>query len=133
MRTGQFSAVRREADGSRTRAGSVPYEREVSAPAPTLTGMARGWKVIGEDAYGRPLPGWVAERPAPTVTGTRGGGLHAPAAPSKTELQPVEAAALQTFAEGYPWQGTRTAVFQQIGNAVPPVMGEHALREATIG
>lgn len=43
--TSNFTAVARDADGSRSKAGSVPYERDVEAPAPTLTGDAGAWQV----------------------------------------------------------------------------------------
>lgn len=34
-----------------------------------------------------------------------------------------EAAALQSFPYTMPWQGPQSAVFRQIGNAVPPFLG----------
>lgn len=37
----------------------------------------------------------------------------------------------EAAAPGHPWQGTNTAQYQQIGNAVPPLLSLHVLSAVT--
>lgn len=79
---------------------------------------------------------WVQERPATTVCATdriappghrdrSAGGESQFASPDTVRITQAEAAVLQTFPADYPWQGTKTKQFEQIGNAVPPLLAAH--------
>lgn len=79
---------------------------------------------------------WVQDRPATTVCATdrigppghrdrSPGGESQFASPDTVRITAQEAAVLQTFHADYPWQGTKTKQFEQIGNAVPPLLAAH--------
>ena len=72
---------------------------------------------------------WFETRPATTVLGSPRIGRPGHKDRDKGESQfeqdslritQTEAAVLQSFRADYPWQGTKTKQFEQIGNAVPP-------------
>ncbi len=73
-----------------------------------------------------PVP---CSRPAPTVTGQAGGGQWLIRWPDGTQrnLTVEDAARLQSFPDGYPWRGTKTAQAQQVGNAIPPLLAKAVL------
>jgi DNA (cytosine-5)-methyltransferase 1 len=84
---------------------------------------------------------WPAYQPAAVVAGR---GLNtAPGANGNrfngskksrndgVRITPDEAMTLQSFPEHYYFEGTKTSQFQQIGNAVPPLLGEAMVRAVT--
>ena len=134
----------------------VPVDR----PAPTLTSNTHLWRLrhsFGESSpaswtdhrvpVDRPAPtvetkaqGWVWERPDTTVCADprlaapghrdRAGG-EPQFGPDSGRLTIQEALLLQSFPADYPVQGSMTAQFRQVGNAVPPLLAAHVIAAAT--
>jgi DNA (cytosine-5)-methyltransferase 1 len=66
---------------------------------------------------------WLFGRPSTTVCGD---GPETRA----VRVSVQEAAVLQSYRPDYPWQGSRTAQYRQIGDSVPPLLGAAVLRAA---
>jgi DNA (cytosine-5)-methyltransferase 1 len=108
-------------------------------PAPTVTGggvatggaepFGNGSRKAMRAAMDDPRH-WAWKRPAHTVSGTVGhvGGKQAG---GHLNLDPEEAAVLQTFERDYPFQGNKGQVSRQIGDAVPPLFAGHIVSAAT--
>jgi DNA (cytosine-5)-methyltransferase 1 len=89
--------------------------RPTDCPSPAMVGqnLAKGAAV------------WTDE---PALEPTEGTGYKPSTGVRVTE---IEAAVLQGFPPDYPWQGSRTKRFQQIGNAIPPPLAR-AILEALL-
>jgi DNA (cytosine-5)-methyltransferase 1 len=90
-------------------------------------------------------PNWSGRRPATTVRTSaevaaptyrdrdpswRPGKRVPSQATNAVGVTVQQATILQGFPEDYPWQGTRTRQFEQVGNAVPPPLARCVLEEA---
>lgn len=120
-------------------------------PAPTITGNTKLWLRMGNQANSpvrhvdEPAPTvvmghrsndvrWFDERPATTVLADprvgrpghkdREGG-EAQFGQDSVRITVQEAATLQSFPADHPWHGTQSKQFEQVGNAVPPLLAAH--------
>lgn len=98
---------------SRSLGDMVPYERPIDRPAPVVDGKVGG--------------AWTLHRPDTTLTGDArafgphsGGGRGENQSHNTVRITLAEALILQGFPPDYPVQGTKTARFTQVGNAIPP-------------
>lgn len=102
--------------------------RDGGQPAFVVTEKARSW-----ERY----PDWTFKRPSTTIVGSfRPDVVAAPGyrttvsrqnAPNSARVTAQEAGILQSFPADYPWQGSKTKQFLQVGNAVPPRMARAIL------
>jgi DNA (cytosine-5)-methyltransferase 1 len=123
VQTGNNSHVTSRTGSKAGEGGVELYERSVGEPAPTLDAKAgSAWRVLVEQGV------WSADRPATTIAGDprvfQPGGHHTPGAQSQNsiKLTLADALTLQSFRPDYPVRGSRTKQFEQVGNAIPPVL-----------
>jgi DNA (cytosine-5)-methyltransferase 1 len=112
----------------RRQGGAPPRSEDEPAHTMSSSGIAKGRDV------------WTPERPAtadaqaPCGCPWEPGGRNYGSPNAKPQFGAAavrvtveEAAALQSFPPDYPWQGSKSKRFQQIGNAVPPLLALHVL------
>lgn len=112
----------------------APVVTADDAPSPTVTGAAFGKGV------------WTLTRPATTIIGSSGGQVAAPGhrcmsddccgkgprrhfTEDSIRVSVEEAGVLQSFPADYPWQGSQTARYLQVGNAIPPGLASAVLAD----
>jgi len=103
-------------------------------PAWVTLQQALGWDVVDSEE-------WWVHRPSTTIVGSfrpdivagPGVDLTVPRQNRKGSVQITEQEGLilQTFDRNYPVQGSKTKRWQQIGNAVPPLLAAHVLSVVT--
>lgn len=120
---------------------------------PSMTVTGGGAATGGAEPFGnmarqglaqeRDAGSWAFSRPSTTIVGSfRPEIIAAPGwrkagdgprqnAPGSVRVTPEEAATLQSFPPDHPWQGSKSKIFQQIGNAVPPLLARAVLAEVT--
>jgi DNA (cytosine-5)-methyltransferase 1 len=136
---------RRDSDAWTAAHGSRE-NRAGDRPAPTITGEAHRWSwqpvpaIEGEQAEAIT---WPFERPSPTIVGSfapdvvaapgyrKAGDPPRQKTPGSVRITVQEAAVLQAFRPGYPFQGKQGQQFRQVGDAVPPLMAAHILSALT--
>jgi DNA (cytosine-5)-methyltransferase 1 len=114
--------------------------RETTEPAPVLTTRADQLEFREEG------PSWSRERPATTIQGDprvfhpgghiahdgRDNSRMVGRSQDAIRVELADAAVLQGFDRDYPFQGTKSKQFEQVGNAVPPPLGR-AVISALVG
>lgn len=103
--------------------------RDLGQPAPTIAfghdSASAGWVMHPQGITGVADPR-AASEPAQTI-GAHSAAYFAPAGvrkfgPEVTRVAVEQASRLQSFPAAYPWQGSKTKQYEQIGNAIPPLL-----------
>ena len=103
-------------------------------PSWALTEKARSWWVLRQGARSNATTRRLDQPAATIVAGhSRRDYVWQTVGDGPVERRPLalsEAAVLQGFPAGYPFQGSESKAFQQIANAVPPLLAAHVAAAA---
>lgn len=150
--TGVLHAEQYGVPQTRARAVLIAGRQPMLLPQPThsrywpkdparLDAGVQPWVSMGRAIGPRAdLPAWVDQCPSPTIVGTfkpevvAARGWRKPGdgprqnTPNSATITLEEAAVLQSFPATYPWQGSKSERWLQVGNAVPPLLAQAVLQ-----
>lgn len=125
-------------------AGATAAERgrtmRSAADAPATTIASKGFTWVPEAAVDGDTS-WTYRRPSPTIVGSfapdvvaapgwrKAGDGPRQKQPGSVRVTVEEAGVLQSFRPDYPWQGPKGKKYQQVGNAVPPLLGAAMVKD----
>ncbi len=100
----------------------IRYEEDEKELLPRKLWFGVDWKKLRENRFRQTrLQRLPLNEPSPTILTSRTSYYH----PKESRfLTPREAASCQSFPNDFIFHGSQTAVFRQIGNAVPPMLAE---------
>jgi DNA (cytosine-5)-methyltransferase 1 len=106
--------------------------RTMDQPAPTLAfgNDSPRWLFAGAGRTAETTAGQIPrdlDEPAHTITGAGSAAWVARNRNDGVRVSINEAAVLQSFPGDYPWQGSKTKQYQQVGNAIPPLLAKAVL------
>lgn len=110
---------------------SLRGERTGDEPSATVTSkIDRNIIMVSNDKFAHSAIRSIDE-PAPTITAGHDSGnrrwVHGEQNSTSTKVTVAEAAALQSYPDGFVFAGSRTKQYLQIGNAVPPLLARAVL------
>lgn len=114
-------------------------ERLLGEPAATVTGKAGRNKWIRTGNNSRVGSGQTidyqrsTDAPSPTLTGNVNRWQAGGDSEDTVRVTVQEAAVLQSFPADYPWQGTKSQQYEQVGNAIPPLLAAAILEPLVNG
>lgn len=99
-------------------------------PAPSFTTKAGGQWYLRSNTQANAAIRSLDEPASTLFFGHRGNAVNWTDGDTKRPITVEEAATLQSFRPDHPFQGSKTKRFEQIGNAVPPLLAAHIIATA---